>query len=100
MPSEKPSIVDSPLAAVEVPAMTLPRYIREQARGRAEKTAIVDAVSGRSLTYGELDRHIGRFAAGLAAHGFRPGDTLLMVAPNMLEWPVAALGGLAGGGAL
>lgn len=78
--------------------MTLPRYIREQARGRPDRIALVDAVSGRSLRYGELDRHIGRFAAGLAAHGFKPGDTLLMFAPNMPEWPVAALGALAVGG--
>jgi acyl-CoA synthetase (AMP-forming)/AMP-acid ligase II len=98
MPSAKPSIVESPLPAVEVPAMTLPRYIREQARGRADKTALVDAGSGRSLTYRELDRQIGRFAAGLAAAGFGPGDTLLLFAPNMPEWPVAALGALAAGG--
>jgi acyl-CoA synthetase (AMP-forming)/AMP-acid ligase II len=98
MPSAKPSIVESPLPAVEVPAMTLPRYIREQARGRGEKTALIDAVGGRALSYGQLDRQIGRFAAGLAAHGFRPGDTLLMFAPNMPEWPVAALGALAAGG--
>jgi acyl-CoA synthetase (AMP-forming)/AMP-acid ligase II len=94
----KPSIVESPVPMVEVPAMTLPRYIREQARSRADKTAIIDAVSGRSLRYGELDRHIGRFAAGLAAHGFKPGDTLLIFAPNMPEWPVAALGALTAGG--
>jgi acyl-CoA synthetase (AMP-forming)/AMP-acid ligase II len=98
MLSAKPSIVESPVPMIEVPAMTLPRFIREQARSREDKVAIVDAVSGRSLRYGELDRHIGRFAAGLAAHGFKPGDTLLMFAPNMPEWPVAALGALAAGG--
>jgi len=98
MAGEKAFIIESPAPPVEVPAMTLPRYIREQARRRATKTALVDAVSGRALCYGELDRDIGRFAAGLAGHGFGPGDTLLMFAPNMPEWPVAALGALATGG--
>ena len=78
--------------------MTLPRYIREQARRRGDKTAIVDASSGSALRYGELDRDIGRFATGLAARGFAPGDTLLMFAPNVPEWPVAALGALVAGG--
>ena len=98
MHRKEPSILESPLPPVEVPSLTLARYLREQARLRPERIAIVDAVSGRTLSYGELDRQIGRFAAGLAAHGFRSGDTLLMFAPNVPEWPVAALGALAAGG--
>jgi acyl-CoA synthetase (AMP-forming)/AMP-acid ligase II len=41
---------------------------------------------------------IGRFGAGLAANGFKTGDTLLMFAPNLPEWPIAALGAMAVGG--
>ena len=44
-----------------------------------------------------LDHLIGRCAAGLAGHGFKPGDVLLMFAPNLPEWPIAALGALAAG---
>jgi acyl-CoA synthetase (AMP-forming)/AMP-acid ligase II len=98
MNSRDPSIVNSPAPPVEVPSTTLSRYLREVARGHADKVAIVDAASGRSLRYGELERDIGRFAAGLAAQGLKPGDTLVMFAPNLPEWPVAALGALAAGG--
>jgi acyl-CoA synthetase (AMP-forming)/AMP-acid ligase II len=60
--------------------------------------ALVDAATECTYTAGELDRLIGRFAAGLAASGFRPGDTLLMFAPNSIEWPIVALGAMAAGG--
>jgi acyl-CoA synthetase (AMP-forming)/AMP-acid ligase II len=98
MSSQGPSIVESPAPPIEFPSTTLPRYIREQARRHPDKVAIVDAPSGRILRYGELDVQIGRFAAGLAALGFEPGNTLMMFAPNLPEWPVAALGALAAGG--
>jgi acyl-CoA synthetase (AMP-forming)/AMP-acid ligase II len=98
MGRREPSIVESPMPAVEVPLTTLPHYIREQARRWPDRVAIVDAASGRSVRYGELDRLIGRFAAGLVEHGFQAGDTLLMFAPNLPEWPVAALGALSAGG--
>ena len=43
---------------------------------------------------------IGRFAAGITALGFRPGDVLALFAPNLPEWPVAALGAMVAGGAV
>jgi acyl-CoA synthetase (AMP-forming)/AMP-acid ligase II len=61
---------------------------------------LVEAASGRKLSYGELDQRIGRIAAGLAALGLRPGDLLLISAPNGPEWPLMALGAMAAGGAV
>jgi len=92
------AIIESPAPPIEVPSTSIQRYIRERARQWRDKIAIVDAPSGRTLSYGELDQQIGRFAAGVAALGFKPGDTLLMFAPNVPEWPIAALGALAAGG--
>jgi len=92
------AIVESPTRTIDAPTATLPSYIRNLARGRADQLAIVESPTRRHLTYGELDQHIGRIAAGLTSRGFRPGDTLLIVAPNVLEWPVMMLGALAAGG--
>lgn len=93
-------IVEGPALAAPIPSITLPQLVRERARRHPDLAALVEASSGRRLTYGELDHRIGRAAAGLAALGFRPGDLLLMCAPNSPEWPVIALGAMAAGGAV
>ena len=92
------AILNGPALANEIPSVTLPEFIRVHARQRPNAIALVDAASGHNYTYGALDHLIGRFAAGLAAQGFKPSDTLLMFAPNLPEWPIAALGAMAAGG--
>jgi acyl-CoA synthetase (AMP-forming)/AMP-acid ligase II len=96
--SNSDAIFRGPTLSYAIPSVTLPTFIRGHARQRPNAVALVDAASGRNYTYGALDHLIGRFAAGLAAQGFRPGDTLLMFAPNLPEWPIAALGAMAVGG--
>src|SRR5450631_2738143 len=91
-------IIEGPKLTAAIPAVTVPQLVRDQARRNPGARALIDGPSGRIYTYGELDHSIGRFAAGLAANGFRPGDTLLMFAPNLPEWPIAALGAMAAGG--
>jgi len=84
--------------ALEVPSVTVPQFFRQRARTRTGKMALVEAATGRGYTYGEIDYLIGRFAAGLAALGFRPGDRLIIFLPNLPEWPIAALGAMSAGG--
>src|SRR6185436_16040522 len=79
----------SPLPDVEVPDLALTEYVLAGGAGQPEKSALIDAVSGRVLTYGELERAIGSLAGGLAAAGFGPGDVLALLAPNMPEYAVA-----------
>lgn len=81
-----------------VPALTVPEFIRQRMRRDPAAVAIVDGMTGREIRYGELDRLIGRCAAGLAAQGFRPADTLFICSPNSIEWVIVALGALAAGG--
>jgi acyl-CoA synthetase (AMP-forming)/AMP-acid ligase II len=82
----------------QVPSTTVPQFIRDRARQWPDRIAFIDGMTGRRYSYGELDRSIGRLAAGLAAIGFKAGETLVMFAPNSPEWPMAALGALAAGG--
>ena len=94
------SVVPAPLIAGDpidppAPALTIPEFIRRRARAHPEAPAIVDGVTGRGLSYGELDRLIGRVAAGLGARGVREGDTVLLFSPNSPEWVVVALGAMA-----
>lgn len=98
MTASSPHRYIGPPLARPVPSQTVPSFIRERARAWPRAVALVDAASGRTWRYDELDHAIGRFSAGLAAHGFEPGDTMLVAAPNGPEWPIAALGAMAAGG--
>jgi non-ribosomal peptide synthetase component E (peptide arylation enzyme) len=70
-----PSHIEAQPLNEAVPALTIPEFIRQRMRRAPAAVAIVDGVTGREIRYGELDRLIGRCAAGLAAQGFRPADT-------------------------
>ena len=55
---------------------------------RGSLPAVVDAVSGRTITYGELATLVERLAAGLAAEGIRKGDVVALHSPNTIVFPV------------
>ncbi|MFN3219789.1 MAG: AMP-binding protein [Acidimicrobiales bacterium] len=88
----------SPLPDVEIPDVTVTAYMLRRATELADKAAFVEGPTGRVVTFGELADGIARFAGGLAASGFAPGDTLALMAPNMPEYAVVFHGtGVAGG---
>ena len=90
--------VQGPALKSEIPSLTVPQFVRDGPANGLDRIAFIDGLTGRTYSYGDLDRSIGRCAAGLAALGFKPGETLLMFAPNWPEWPIVALGALAAGG--
>ena len=72
-----------------IPSVTLPEFVLGQAHQRGGKRALVDATTGRTLTYRELAVDVRRVGAGLAAHGVQPGDVVALCAPNSIEFVVA-----------
>ncbi|MFG2334856.1 AMP-binding protein [Streptomyces sp. NPDC048604] len=66
--------------------------------GDRDRVAIVDALSGRSLTYGRLAEQVELFAGALTARGLEPGDVVALHAPNCPEFAVAFHGVLRAGG--
>lgn len=88
----------SPLPPVEIPDLALTPFVMRHARDLAGKPALIDGPTDRTLTYGELDAAIRRFAGGLVARGFAKGDVLALMAPNCPEYAVVFHGvALAGG---
>jgi fatty-acyl-CoA synthase len=53
--------------------------------GRNTPTRVAFEFQGRSLTYGAVDRRINAVRSGLAARGFRKGDTALSLLKNSPE---------------
>jgi acyl-CoA synthetase (AMP-forming)/AMP-acid ligase II len=82
----------------QVPAQTVPQFIRQRMRRDPAAVAVVDGLTGLEISCGQLDHLIGRCAAGWAAQGLRPGDALLICSPNSIEWVIVALGAMAAGG--
>ncbi|MDY6984347.1 MAG: AMP-binding protein, partial [Pseudomonadota bacterium] len=53
---------------------------------------------GADLTYAALDRQSNAFAQWLLQQGLQPGERVALLLPNLLQYPVAALGVLKAGG--
>lgn len=92
-------IVRSASPDVAIPAVLLTDYVLRHAGRLGDKPALVDGPTGRTVTYGQLDRDVRRVAAGLAGLGFRRGDVLAIYSPNVPEYAVlflavASLGGV------
>ena len=71
--------------------------VLRSAERHAARTAIIDARSGRTLTFGQLVDGACRVAAGLAERGIGHRDVVAIVAGNGPDYAVALYGALAAG---
>ena len=93
-----PPVLTSPWPDPVVPDISLPELLLVTAAEQAERPAVIDASTGRTLHYGELADGVRRLASGLTALGLRPGNVFAIMAPNSPEWLLACCGALAAGG--
>ena len=63
-------------------------FVLAQAADRGARPALVDALSGHSLSYAGLAAGVRAIADGLAAAGVQPSDVLALCAPNSIEFAV------------
>jgi acyl-CoA synthetase (AMP-forming)/AMP-acid ligase II len=92
-------IYPSPYLEVEIPDVPLASFVLRHAPRLADKPALIDGPSGRSLTYGQLADGVRRVASGLARHGFKKGDVFATICPNVPEFALAFNGVAMLGGA-
>ena len=85
-------IFRSPLAPVDIPEVSLTEFVLQRAVELSDKPALIDGLSGRTLTYAQLAGSIRRVAARLAARGFMKGDVFAIYSPNLPEYVVALHG--------
>src|SRR4029453_5938690 len=79
----------SPFPAVEIPDVALTELVLARAGELGDRPALIDAPSGRSITYAQLAESVRAGAAGLAERGFGKGDVFAHYAPNLPEYAVA-----------
>jgi acyl-CoA synthetase (AMP-forming)/AMP-acid ligase II len=82
------TIFRSPHPDVSVPRQSLTDFVLGAGRGRAQDAALVDASTGRAVTYGELREQVRRVAAGLAEIGIRKNDVVALCSPNSPEFAI------------
>jgi acyl-CoA synthetase (AMP-forming)/AMP-acid ligase II len=91
-------IFKSPHPDVVIPDVALTPFVLGKADRLGDKVAIVEAGTGRSYTYGRIANGVRKLAAGLHARGFRKGDVLAIMSPNLPEYPIAFHGVATAGG--
>ncbi len=70
---------------------TLPALLRTAAEAAPDAAALIEAETGRTLTYRDLLELVNSMRAGLAARGLAPGGRLAAVARNSVDFVALAL---------
>src|ERR1700722_12511293 len=65
---------------------TIDLNLRRAVATYPDHEAVVDATTGRRLSYAQLDDTVNTLAKGMLARGCAKGDRIAIWAPNSLEW--------------
>lgn len=85
-------IYTSPRKAVEFLDVPLHEYVLGHAAKWGGATAMVQLESGERLTFAQLVARARALSAELVAQGWRKGEVLAYVAPNLIDFPVVMHG--------
>jgi len=78
----------SPYPDVHIPDAPFGDVVLGAALSHADRPALVDGLTGRVVTFGELVAQVRAVAAGLAALGIRKGDVVALWSPNSPEFAI------------
>src|SRR5262245_21510910 len=81
----------SPLAPVDIPPTPLAELVLAGAAARGARPALVEAGTGRTITYAQLPSLVDRAAASLARLGVAKGSVCAIFAANAPEYVIALL---------
>jgi len=92
-------IFKGPHADVSAPKINVVDFVLGDCDAHTSKTAIIQAETGRRISYQELIQDVSHVANGLSASGFGKGDVLAIYSPNLPEYvsifiAVMKLGGI------
>ncbi|MEN3002089.1 MAG: 4-coumarate--CoA ligase family protein [Armatimonadota bacterium] len=91
-------IFRSPHPSVEIPEIGLVPFVYAHAQAYGEKPALIDGLTGRTLSYAQLWQGVQRVAGNLVKRGLQKGEVVGIYSPNLPEYALAFHGvALAGG---
>ena len=76
---------------VTIPNTPVADFVLARAHARGDRAALVDSITGRTITYGQLPDLVDRAATGLSRLGLGKGDVCAILSPNTPEYPIAML---------
>lgn len=82
---------------VEIPELSVPQFVLSGAADRGDAPALVDGLSGETISFAQLAHHVDRVAAALRARGLAKGDVVAVLCPNTIWYPVVFHGIAAAG---
>ncbi|MEV0793027.1 AMP-binding protein [Kribbella sp. NPDC050459] len=85
-------IITSEFPPVEVLDVPIHDAVLGRAQEYGDRPAMVDGVTGKALSYAQLDHLTRRVAAGLAELGVQHGDVIALYSPNTILYPVVFYG--------
>jgi acyl-CoA synthetase (AMP-forming)/AMP-acid ligase II len=92
-------IFRSPYPDIQIPEVPLTAIVLQHAARLADKPALIDGTTGRTITYAQLAGAVRLAASGLARRGLTKGEVFAIFSPNVPEYAiamhaVATLGGI------
>ncbi|WBQ05375.1 AMP-binding protein [Kribbella sp. CA-293567] len=85
-------VIQSQYPAVDVLDVPIHDAVLGRAQEYGDRIALVDGVSGREISYAQLDGMSRRIAAGFAELGIVHGDTIALHSPNTIIYPAVFYG--------
>src|ERR1700752_290951 len=92
-------IFKGPYPDIHIPETALSPFVLHRAVELADKAALIDGPTGRTITYAQFAAAVAIVAHNLAQRGFKKGEVLGILSPNCPEYgiafhAVATLGGI------
>ena len=90
-------VIRSPFPDVEIPDQPLTEFVLARAGELGDTAALIDAPTGRTITYAQLRESVRAVAAGLAERSFGKGDVFAHYAAVAVPQTSVSPGSLAFG---
>lgn len=81
-----------PLFLPKTPNLSMVSFLFRNASSYADKRALIDSHTGKTLTFAQFKSMVAKVSHGLRQLGVRKNDVVLIFSPNSIEFPICFFG--------